>query len=175
MLITLKHLHFKDEHPLNAKEQKMSRLAVNPRLDQFHFYTALKATFHEPISISWLLPFIFSSMNLKITLRRGNVASNVVAQQCRTLCNPMDCILPVSSVHGDSPGKNTGVGCHCLLQEIILTQGSNAGLLHCRQPQSTRVLQHFIIHFGFYTICDFAAYVGYFATHINLEVDCRIP
>ena len=28
-----------------------------------------------------------------------------------TLCDPMDCSLPSSSVHGDSPGKNTGVGC----------------------------------------------------------------
>ena len=33
----------------------------------------------------------------------------------------------------DSPGKNTGVGCHSLLQEIFPTQGSNLGLLHCRQ------------------------------------------
>ena len=33
----------------------------------------------------------------------------------------------------DSPGKRTGVGCHCLLQEIFLTQGSNPGLPHCRQ------------------------------------------
>ena len=32
----------------------------------------------------------------------------------------------------DSPGKNTGVGCHFLLQEIFWTQGSNPGLLHCR-------------------------------------------
>ena len=32
------------------------------------------------------------------------------------LCNPMDCRLPGSSIHGDSPGKNTGVGCHDLLQ-----------------------------------------------------------
>ena len=31
------------------------------------------------------------------------------------------------------PGKNTGVGCHFLLQGIFLTQGSNPGLLHCRQ------------------------------------------
>ena len=30
----------------------------------------------------------------------------------------------------DSPGKNTGVGCHCLLQGIFLTQGSNLHLLH---------------------------------------------
>ncbi|XP_055426747.1 uncharacterized protein LOC129645509 [Bubalus kerabau] len=33
----------------------------------------------------------------------------------------------------DSPGKNTGVGCHALLQRIFPTQGSNPGLLHCRQ------------------------------------------
>ena len=33
----------------------------------------------------------------------------------------------------DSPGKNTGVGCHFLLQGIFLTQESNPGLLHCRQ------------------------------------------
>ena len=33
----------------------------------------------------------------------------------------------------NSPGKNTGVGSHSLLQGIFLTQGSNSGLLHCRQ------------------------------------------
>ena len=33
----------------------------------------------------------------------------------------------------DSPGKNTGVSCHSLLQGIFLTEGSNPGLLHCRQ------------------------------------------
>ena len=55
-----------------------------------------------------------------------------VAQSCPTLCDPMDCSLPGSSVHG-------------ILQAIVLewtaipssgvfpTQGSNPGLLHCRQ------------------------------------------
>ena len=33
----------------------------------------------------------------------------------------------------DSPGKNTGVDRHSLLQKIFPTQGSNPGLLHCRQ------------------------------------------
>ena len=33
----------------------------------------------------------------------------------------------------NSPGKNTGVGSHSLLHGIFLTQGSNLGLLHCRQ------------------------------------------
>ena len=51
----------------------------------------------------------------------------VVIPSCPTLCDPMDCSLPGFSVHWDSPGRNTGVGCHFLLQ------GSNPGLLHCRQ------------------------------------------
>ena len=33
----------------------------------------------------------------------------------------------------NSPGKNTGVGCHFLLQGIFLTQGSSLDLLLCRQ------------------------------------------
>ena len=37
------------------------------------------------------------------------------AQSCQTLCNPMDYSLPGTSVHGDSPGKNTGMGSHFLL------------------------------------------------------------
>ena len=48
-------------------------------------------------------------------------------QSCPTLCDAMDCSLPGSSVHVDSPGKNTGVSCHALLQEIFPTQGSNHG------------------------------------------------
>ena len=46
-----------------------------------------------------------------------------------TLCDPMDGSPPGSSVHGDSPGKNTGVGCHFLFQGIFPTQGSNLRLL----------------------------------------------
>ena len=50
-------------------------------------------------------------------------------QLCPTLCDPMDCSPPGSSVHGDSPGKNTGVGWHALVQGIFPTQGLNPGLL----------------------------------------------
>ena len=46
-------------------------------------------------------------------------------QSSQTLCDSMDCSPPGSSVHGDSPGKNTGVGCHALLQGIFPTQGLN--------------------------------------------------
>ena len=51
----------------------------------------------------------------------------LVVQSCLTLCDPMDCSLPGSS--GDSPGKNTGVGCHALLHGIFPTQRSNPSLL----------------------------------------------
>ena len=56
-----------------------------------------------------------------------------IAQLCQTLCDPTNYSPPGSSVHGDSPGKNIGVGCHALLQWIFPTQRSNPGFLHCRQ------------------------------------------
>ena len=55
----------------------------------------------------------------------------LVAQWCLPLCSP--CSPPGSSVHGDFPGKNTGVGCHALLQSISPTQGLNPGLPCCRR------------------------------------------
>ena len=44
-------------------------------------------------------------------------------------CNPMDCSLPGSSVHGISRQEYSGVGCHFLLQGIFPSQGLNLGLL----------------------------------------------
>ena len=53
----------------------------------------------------------------------------VHAKLCLTLCNTIDCSPPGSSLHGHSPGENTGVNCHALLQGIFLTQGLNPCLL----------------------------------------------
>ena len=61
------------------------------------------------------------------------------AHFCLTLCGPMDCSPPGSSVHGDSPGKNAGVGCHSLFQGIFPTQESNPALPHWRQILYHRV------------------------------------
>ena len=44
----------------------------------------------------------------------------------------MDCSLPGSSVHGDSSGQNTGVGCHLLLQEVSLTPCLSCFCFHLR-------------------------------------------
>ena len=52
----------------------------------------------------------------------------------------------------NSPGQNTGVGCHALLQGIFPTQGSNPGLPHCR-----RILYH-LSHQGSPWILEWVAY-----------------
>ena len=48
----------------------------------------------------------------------------LVTQSCPTLCDPWTVARQGPLCPWDSPGKNTGVGCYALLQEILLTQGS---------------------------------------------------
>ena len=64
----------------------------------------------------------------------GNVRVKVlVAYSCLTLCNPMDCSPPGSSVHGILQAKNIGVGSHSRLQGIFTIQRLNLGLPYRRQ------------------------------------------
>ena len=56
-----------------------------------------------------------------------------VTPSCPTLCDPVDCKPSRLLCPWDSPGKNTGVGCHALLQGTFPTQELDPGLLHCRQ------------------------------------------
>ena len=55
----------------------------------------------------------------------------LVVQLCLIFCDPMEPTRPLCL--WNSPGKNTGVGSLSLLQGIFPAQGSNPGLLHCRQ------------------------------------------
>ena len=69
-------------------------------------------------------------------------------QSCLTLCDPMNCSPPGSSVHGDSPGKNTAVDCHFLraIKEdlgafplppsfpLVLVVASEAGSMGMEKP-----------------------------------------
>ena len=72
---------------------------------------------------SWRPRLVFS-----ISLNSLHVIMNVCVQLHLTLwlhgLQPTRLLCP-----WDSPGKNTGVGCHFLLQGIFLTQGSNPSLL----------------------------------------------
>ena len=74
-------------------------------------------------------PLTFTKGNFFIIICLATYAHAKSLQSCPTLCNPMDCSPPGSSIHGILWGKNTGVGCHALLQGIFLTQGSNLCLL----------------------------------------------
>ena len=68
----------------------------------------------------------------------------LVTQLCPTLCDPTRLLCP-----WDFPGKGTGIGYHFLLQGIFPTQGSNLGLLHCRQilfRLSYKIFTHPIFH-----------------------------
>ena len=56
----------------------------------------------------------------------------LVAYSCLTLCDPVHCGLPGSSVHGILQARRQECS-HSLLQRIFLTQGSNPSLLCCRQ------------------------------------------
>ena len=76
----------------------------------------------------------------------------LVIQSFLILCDPMDCSMTGSSVHGDSSGKNTEVGSHALLQGIYPTQGSNWGLLNCRQ------ILYLLSHQGSPRILEWVAY-----------------
>ena len=58
----------------------------------------------------------------------------LVTQSCLTLCNPMDYMQPARFLYSwDSPGKNTGVDSHSLLQGLCPTQESNPSFLLCRR------------------------------------------
>ena len=56
-----------------------------------------------------------------------------VTQSCPTLCDPVDCSLPGSSVHGILQARILEWVVHFLLQGIFPIQGSKPGLPHCRQ------------------------------------------
>ena len=70
--------------------------------------------------------YVFS-LNRVFLLANYKIATNQCVHAkslhtCLTLCDPMDSSTPGSSVHGIlPPGKNTGVGCHFLLQGIFPT------------------------------------------------------
>ena len=66
----------------------------------------------------------------------------LVDQLRPTLCDPMGCRPPGSSVQWDFPGKDTGVGCYFLFQGIFPTQGSNLCLVSPVLAGGSLLLSH---------------------------------
>ena len=98
----------------------------------------LSLEFKSTWSLTWTLPGALRGVPAP-TLE----SESEVAQLCLTLCDPMDCSLPGFSVHGIFQARVLDC-CHFLLQGIFLTQGSNPGLLHCRQ--TLYPLSHLLIN-----------------------------
>ena len=64
-------------------------------------------------------------------------------QSCLTLCTLWTTARQVRLAMG-FPGKNTGVGCHFLLQKIFVTQGSNLPLLRLLHWQVDSLLPSYL-------------------------------
>ena len=89
--------------------------------------------------------FLSELIRKPIYYKNGYMSLCMHAQSCPTLFDPMFCSPPSSSVLEflwNFPGKNTGVGCHFLLQGIFLTQGSNPSLLCLLHWQSDSLPLH---------------------------------
>ena len=70
---------------------------------------------------------------------------------------------------GFFPGKNTGVGCHFLLQGIFLNQGSNLGLLHLLRWQAGRFFTTNYIYI--WAILKYSSEIFMFKVILNFSLE----
>ena len=92
------------------------------------------------VGYMWIKFFFFNSAQLWIKFGIFNKISylkkwNFIAPSCPILCDPHGRYPFRLLCPWDSPGKNTGVGNHSLLQGILPTQRSNPGSLACFSPR----------------------------------------
>ena len=73
--------------------------------------------------------------------QRESVSHSVMSD-----CDPMDCSLPGSPVHGIFPGKNSGLGTHSLLQGVFLTQGINSLLSEQPREKSKSEIERQVLY-----------------------------
>ena len=95
-------------------------------MDHSGSLTATSLWCHQPITLLLIEIYLTSCLLLVIWCAQ-------LPQSCLTLFDPMECKPARLLCPWDSPGKNTGMGCHSLLQGIFPTQGLNLGLPHCGQ------------------------------------------
>ena len=120
----------------------------------YRFFTEIEYHFS---GINFQASIVGSHGNCMFDIIRNSQTSRVtsgglVTKSCSILVTSWT-VVHQALCSWDFPGKNTGVGSHFLLQGIFLTQGSNPGLLHCRQilyqwryqgsPQSNYIILHF--------------------------------
>ena len=108
-----------------------------------NFRTASEIDWHS-FPTKWKEPLTFMDLEIDYTsMSQSNHCSNtcvgtgtslvcLVAQLCPTLCDPMDCSPPASSVHGIFQARKSWSGLPFPPPEDLLTQGPNPGLPHGR-------------------------------------------
>ena len=96
----------------NLKQFQQNVCPSDPRAGRCLCASSASARSHVVLTIRHLLCILLTY----VCICKWVCVLCLVAQSCLTLCNPLYCSLPGFSVHGDSPGQNTGVGCHAFLQ-----------------------------------------------------------
>ena len=109
--------------------------------------------------IHWIIPKTLR--HIKACTEKVKV---LVTPLCLTLCGPTDCSPARLLCQRNSPGKNTGVRRHSLLQRIFL----KLGLLHCRQ-----ILYH-VSHQGTSNL-TVQTYLNILSTPIKQTSSCSNP
>ena len=129
MIIKCEHLPHQDSLPLPSSDHwkcRVSELAVTSSTQARLEDIAVPQAMHLPTE------FHESGHSCQgCSLLKGNesISGSVVSDSLRLRGLPPTRLLRP----WDSSGQNTGVGCHFFLQGIFMNQGSNWGLLHCRQ------------------------------------------
>ena len=84
----------------------------------------------------WCIEYLLSTSNYTLVAEGSTVnkieISALVESESHSVMSGLFATLWVYSPW-NSPGQNTGVGSHSLLQGIFPTQGLNPGLQHCKQ------------------------------------------
>ena len=99
--------------------------------------SSLKLQLFTPLFLPYAVTCCFWRMQ-SYSLVRTNMPAQSISRVW-LFGDPMDCIPTRLLRPWDSPGKNTGVGCHFLFQGIFLIQGLNPCLLHWQVDSLTEL------------------------------------
>ena len=133
----------------------------------FYFLWVFKALFLNFFSFYLFLHVLNNTFCYK-QLHAAAAAKSL--QSCPTLCDPVDGSPLGSPCPWDSPGKNTGVGCHCFLQRVKVKSESEAAQscltpinpMDCSLPGSSvhGIFQARVLEWGAIAFSKTTSYVG---------------
>ena len=132
-----------------------------------------KSSFSLP-ELTWIISHLglLRGRCLKHISTSGNAAAAKSLQSCPTLCDPIDGSPPGSPIPGILPGKNTGVGCHVLLQcmkvkcesEVAQSCPTLSDPMDCSLPGSSvhAIFQARVLGWGAIAFSDLRQYMSDF-------------